>query len=79
MSDSTTRRHAEALARSALGVGMLTYADLAAMLNMGERTVRRWVAEGVLPPPDLRLRGVIRWRPATIEQWLRQQAKGGTR
>ncbi|QNN24114.1 helix-turn-helix domain-containing protein [Planctomycetales bacterium ZRK34] len=71
----STKQGLEAMAKSAMGAGMLTYADLAATLNIGDRTVRRWVAEGTLPPPDLRLRGIVRWRPETIERWLNKQGE----
>ena len=74
MRETLSKADAQALARSALGPAMLSYRDLAAYLAIGERTVKRWTAEGTLPAPDLRLRGVVRWRPATIDRWLARQA-----
>jgi excisionase family DNA binding protein len=74
MRDVLSQADARALARSALGPAMLSYRDLAAHLAIGERTVKRWTAEGTLPAPDLRLRGIVRWRPATIDRWLARQA-----
>ena len=74
MRDALRKADAHALARSVLGPAMLSYRDLAAYLAIGERTVKRWTAEGTLPAPDLRLRGIVRWRPATIDKWLARQA-----
>lgn len=49
---------------------MLGYRELADYLGIGVRTCKRWVAEGEIPAPDLRLRGVVRWHPDTIDRWL---------
>ena len=54
---------------------MLGYAGLAEYLGIGIRTAKRWVAEGILPRPDLRMRGVVRWRRETIEAWLVRQKR----
>ena len=71
-------RHSEAqaLAQSAMGPSMLNYRELAEHLGIGLRTCKGWVSEGVLPAPDLRLRGIVRWRASTIEKWLSKQAGG---
>jgi predicted site-specific integrase-resolvase len=55
------------------------YADWAAFLGIGLRTAKRWVAEGVLPRPDFRQRGVVRWWPETVERWQTRQRRDGQR
>ena len=44
---------------------MLTVGDLAGVLQVDERTVRRWRDEGKLPDA-IELGGVIRWHPDTV-------------
>jgi predicted site-specific integrase-resolvase len=58
---------------------MMDYRSIAARLRISMRTAKRWVAEGVLPPPDLRLRRIVRWRPETIETWLCRQERNVSR
>lgn len=58
-----------------IGGRLMSYADVAVFLGIGVRTCKRWTAEGALPAPDLRVRGIIRWRRATIEGWLTKQGK----
>lgn len=61
--------------RLAESVGaMLKPEDVAGMLNIGQRTLWRWLAQGLIPQPDLRMERTIRWRPATIDKWLSSQA-----
>ena len=55
---------------------MLNYTGLAKLLGIGVRTAKRWVSEGVLPAPDLRLRGVVRWHPSTIRAWIERNRSG---
>lgn len=46
------------------------YGELAAYLNLAERTVRRMVTQGSGPRP-LRINGkTIRFRPADVHAWL---------
>ena len=62
--------------RANLAAGRLwSYTDVAAFVGLSVRTAKRWTAEGILPPPDLRLRGVVRWKPSTISKWLDKQGK----
>lgn len=56
-------------------VPMLTYAELAAFLRIGLRTCKRWVGNGTLPAPDLRIGGVVRWHRDTVERWLIRQRR----
>jgi predicted site-specific integrase-resolvase len=46
--------------------------DVASQLSVGPRTVRRWRAEGRLPPA-VEVAGIVRWRPEAIERWLAEQ------
>lgn len=48
---------------------LLTTKDLARLLQVSTRTLRRWQRGGHVPPP-LRIGGSLRWRAADIETWL---------
>lgn len=43
--------------------------DVAQFLAVSERTVRRWVAQGVFPEP-IRINGSTRWLPTTVTAFL---------
>jgi excisionase family DNA binding protein len=47
----------------------LTTADLERLLQVTERTLRRWIREGTFPAP-LRTGGVRRWRPQDVRRFL---------
>ena len=49
-----------------------TVKDLAAMLQLGERTVWR-MAWRKAPPLPIRLGRSVRWRRTTIERWIAEQ------
>ena len=55
---------------------MLSPQEFAQLLGIGRRTFQTWKAAGKLPPPDLCVGKVIRWKPATIDRWLAEQSKG---
>jgi hypothetical protein len=38
-----------------------------------QRTLDRWKARGVLPPPDMVINGIAYWYPETIEQNERER------
>jgi hypothetical protein len=42
-------------------------------LRADDQTIRRWVREGVLPPPSLRRRGRAYWTPADVEPFRRRR------
>ena len=50
---------------------LLSVADVAAILKVGERTVRRWRKEGRLPR-GIEIAGITRWRPAEIHGWIEE-------
>ena len=52
---------------------LLAARDVASLLQVNARTVRRWRSEGKLPPA-IEISGVIRWHPGVIRDWL---ADGG--
>lgn len=72
-SGSVAVRHADALrlAGSVIGQGMLTLRGIAAKLAVDYRTVQKWRAEGTLPPADFAIGKVVRWRPETVERFIR--------
>lgn len=62
----------EGAAEGTLGAdaGLLTREDLAAMLNIDFRTLRRLELRGVIPPPLRIASRIVRWRRKVIENWL---------
>jgi excisionase family DNA binding protein len=50
----------------------LTVKDLADLLRVTDRTVRRWVREGHLPRP-MRLRRTNRWSRTTLMHFLAEK------
>ena len=51
---------------------LLSVRNLAALLDVDAKTVRRWREAGKLPPA-LEISGVVRWRPEDIDAWLEEQ------
>jgi predicted DNA-binding transcriptional regulator AlpA len=51
---------------------LLTVHDVARRLSISERTVWRWTALGLLPPPVHPHARSTRWRAADIERYLEQ-------
>lgn len=49
---------------------LLTVRDVALRLSISERTVWRWTALGILPPPVHPHARSTRWRVADIERYL---------
>jgi Helix-turn-helix domain len=56
---------------------LVTCSDLAAWLQVSERTVRRMVALGTIGPTAFKVRGGVRWRRETITQWLIESERHG--
>ena len=54
---------------------LLTVSDLARLLRLDERTVRRRRREGSIPPA-IDIGGSLRWRPSEIEAWLDERREG---
>jgi predicted DNA-binding transcriptional regulator AlpA len=46
--------------------------ELAALLKIDIRTLRRWRIEGRVPKP-LRGKGPLRWRRSDVEKWLKER------
>ena len=44
--------------------------DLAVYLNCSRRLVERMRSAGKVPPPDLHVGRMPRWKPATIRAWI---------
>jgi excisionase family DNA binding protein len=51
---------------------LLTEQELATLLKVAVRTVRRWRVEGS-GPPALRIGRVVRYRRADVDRWLAQK------
>jgi excisionase family DNA binding protein len=48
---------------------LLTIKDVAEILRVDTRTVRRYFSNGVIPPPII-LGGSVRWRASDIQKWI---------
>jgi predicted DNA-binding transcriptional regulator AlpA len=55
---------------------LLSLDDLAAALSCSRRAVERLRSAAKLPPPDLRIGRMPRWKPATVRAWIDAQANG---
>ena len=49
---------------------LLTARDVARWLRISERSVWRWTARGILPPPVRPLPHTTRWRAADVRAYL---------
>jgi excisionase family DNA binding protein len=49
---------------------LITVTDLARLLVCDRRTIERLRAAGKLPPPDLKIGRLPRWKRSTIELWI---------
>lgn len=50
-------------------------ADFARAMGVSLSTYHRMRRAGELPPPDLRIRRIVRWKPSTIQEFLTRGAK----
>lgn len=55
---------------------LLTEAEVADLLRVSQRTVRRWRNEGT-GPPALRVGRRIRYRRSAVEAWLDRRDQAG--
>jgi predicted DNA-binding transcriptional regulator AlpA len=62
---------------------MLSMVDAQAVarsLGIGIRTLRRLIAKDIFPRPDLSIGNKIRrWRPETVDAWVRNRSRSGDR
>ncbi len=50
---------------------LLRASTVARMLEIGERTLWRWVSEGDFPSPDYRKNErIVRWKRDTVMNWV---------
>jgi predicted DNA-binding transcriptional regulator AlpA len=58
---------------------LLSLVDVAAVLSISRRSMERLLSSGGFPRADLRIGKLPRWRPATVQRWIEEQAtrKGG--
>lgn len=50
-------------------VGAVTIDELSVRLKTSKQKIRRWIAEGKIPPPMLQPPAVIRWPVEQIGRW----------
>jgi len=43
--------------------------DVAELIGVNARTIRRWRSEGILPPA-LEIEGIVRWDRRAVDAWL---------
>ncbi len=55
--------------RSVADAALMTVDDVAALLTVSPRTVRRMADSGAMPRP-VRLSSLIRWRRHEIDEWV---------
>jgi len=55
---------------------LLTASQLAEVLNCGVRTLKRWLQEGVAPPPAETPGVRLRWYKPAVRRWLEQHCPG---
>lgn len=55
---------------------LLTASQLAEVLNCGVRTLKRWLQEGVAPPPLESPGSRLRWYKPAVRRWLEQHCPG---
>lgn len=53
---------------------LLTASQLSKILNCGVRTLKRWLQEGVAPPPLETPGSRLRWQPSAVRRWLRERS-----
>jgi predicted DNA-binding transcriptional regulator AlpA len=57
---------------------LLKPSTVAQRLQIGQRTLWRWISAGVFPKPDLRLgTKVVRWRAETLTDWIEAKTNRG--
>lgn len=67
---------AKLLERQAEAV-LLKPSTIAQRLEIGQRTLWRWVSSGIFPPPDFRQGAkVVRWKASTLNTWVESNATG---
>jgi predicted DNA-binding transcriptional regulator AlpA len=52
---------------------LLTMQQLASVLNVSVRTIKRWRDQGIGPPAVKLPSGRLRWRYGTVQAWLAAQ------
>lgn len=55
---------------------LLNARSVLALIDCSERCLRRWVACGKFPPPDIRIGRSLRWRASTIREFV--ESKGAS-
>jgi predicted DNA-binding transcriptional regulator AlpA len=50
--------------------GLLSYYDVAKLVNRSQRTLHRWYTHHKMPPPVRVGQRVVGWRASVIAEWL---------
>jgi len=54
---------------------MFSPQQLSHHLGISRRCLQTWASAGKLPSPDLREGRVLRWKPETIDKWLKERGE----
>ena len=55
---------------------LLRPCDVARTLNIGKRTLERWLSSGQFPRPDIKAgKKISLWRPRTVQAWIETQTR----
>ena len=54
-------------------------AEVLAMLGIGNTALKRWIAGGRFPKPDVMLGSKAAWKPETVRKWVDAGGTAGKR
>ena len=71
------RPGSEVLDEDENGILLIDIKEVSKRLRIGERTLWRYISEGIFPPPDVSIgKKLRRWKPATIRSWVEKSGDG---
>lgn len=57
---------------------LLSTRTVCELLDISDRGLRRWIAKGIFPPPDVRLGSRLRWKESTIRRVIEEGTQSVT-